>query len=376
MMAVAEGRERPFRFFDNRERYLLFTTTTTEKQETAKRICQELTRLDPKPPAFRLFQAGAGEGTLLNLVLRHLHNGWPDTPVLAVVKEISPQFIRMAVRNLADRFREHPELVLVFTNLRYDEAPGLAPRDPSRLRWRNLALSGTTAHGFETQIQAEMVRINEDWRFREDPASGTWRYLDPAVLVIHRADQHFVLDDVIPRQGGRDLDYDLVIASQPYRAGLPAATKVRRVLAPLARALAPGGRLIAIQARGDDPGMEIVNSLWPEAQPFASPRDAVIEVLRQTLAAEHPDIKIPDLAPEDAQFRYELRLNPYETESNIGTSSLHAAWNAAIYVAQVEDQKLAGPMHDGSHIETTHDVLCNRDGLWFNDECIVAVRDG
>ena len=242
-MTPASDSERPFRFFDNRERYLLFTTTTTEKQETAKRICQELTHLDPKPPAFRLFQAGAGEGTLLNLVLRHLHSGWPDTPVLAVVKEISPQFIRMAVRNLADRFREHPELVLVFTNLRYDEAPRLTPRDAGRLRWRDLALTGTTAHGFESQIQAEMVRLNEDWRFREDPGSGTWSYLEPAVLVVHRADQAFVLDRVIPRQDARDLDYDLVIASQPYRAGLPAATKVRRVLAPLACALARQHRI-------------------------------------------------------------------------------------------------------------------------------------
>ena len=375
-MTPASDSERPFRFFDNRERYLLFTTTTTEKQETAKRICQELTHLDPKPPAFRLFQAGAGEGTLLNLVLRHLHSGWPDTPVLAVVKEISPQFIRMAVRNLADRFREHPELVLVFTNLRYDEAPRLTPRDAGRLRWRDLALTGTTAHGFESQIQAEMVRLNEDWRFREDPGSGTWSYLEPAVLVVHRADQAFVLDRVIPRQDARALDYDLVIASQPYRAGLPAATKVRRVLAPLARALAPGGRMIAIQAKGGDPGLDIVQRLWPDARPFASPRGAVIEVLGQTLAAEHPDLSIPALSDEAAGFRYALRLNPYETESNIGTSSLHAAWNAAIYVAQIEDRKLAGPMQDGSHLDVTRDVLRSREGLWFNDECIVVARAG
>ena len=41
------------------------------------------------------------------------------------------------------------------------------------------------------------------------------------VLVIYRDDYRFLLDDVIPRQGQARADYDLVIASQPYRARVP-----------------------------------------------------------------------------------------------------------------------------------------------------------
>ena len=35
------AQQRPFRFYDNREKYLLFTTTCSEKQETARRIGRE-----------------------------------------------------------------------------------------------------------------------------------------------------------------------------------------------------------------------------------------------------------------------------------------------------------------------------------------------
>ena len=75
------GEERPFRFYDNREKYLMFTNTCSEKQETARRIGQEFEHLRPKPPALHVFQVGAGEGTLLSLVLRHLHHVWPSVPL-------------------------------------------------------------------------------------------------------------------------------------------------------------------------------------------------------------------------------------------------------------------------------------------------------
>ena len=45
----------PFRFFDNREKYLLFVTTTSEKAVVASRIGNELDHLKPPPPALRVF---------------------------------------------------------------------------------------------------------------------------------------------------------------------------------------------------------------------------------------------------------------------------------------------------------------------------------
>src|ERR1700716_2216098 len=47
-----------FRFFDNRQKYLLFVSTCSEKTEVANRVSLELSTLQPSPPALRLFDAG------------------------------------------------------------------------------------------------------------------------------------------------------------------------------------------------------------------------------------------------------------------------------------------------------------------------------
>ena len=63
----------PFRFFDNREKYLLFVMTTSEKAEVAARIGRELGFIVPRPPAVRMFDAGTGNGMVLSQVLRDMH---------------------------------------------------------------------------------------------------------------------------------------------------------------------------------------------------------------------------------------------------------------------------------------------------------------
>jgi hypothetical protein len=80
---------------------------------------------------------------------------------------------------------------------------------------------------------------------------------------VYREDHKFLLDPIIPRPGGTVANYDLVIASQPYRARASLDFKAKRVIAPLSRALGPGGRLIAIHSHGNDPGHEIVQKVWP-----------------------------------------------------------------------------------------------------------------
>ena len=69
--------ERPFRFFDNREKYLLFITTCTEKWSIAERVAKEVSQVRPSPPALRLFDAGIGDGTVLTSVLRTVHETFP-----------------------------------------------------------------------------------------------------------------------------------------------------------------------------------------------------------------------------------------------------------------------------------------------------------
>ncbi len=65
---------------------------------------------------------------------------------------------------------------------------------------------------------------------------------------------------------------------------------------------------------------------------------------------------------------------PSEIGDRIGTSTLFAAWNAAIYVNQIEDERLEPVVTAGAYLNATQQVLQTHGGLWFNDETFVVSR--
>ena len=177
-----------------------------------------------------------------------------------------------------------------------------------------------------------------------------------------------------PQKGDSQHEYDLVVAAQPFRARSTARVKVRNVLAPLARSLAPGGCMVVIQSTGKDPGMEIIRGIWPSADPFRTPRQELLRELSAQLGDSHPELRFLSYPDSRAQFRYDLRLPPSELETTISTSTVLAAWNAATYVAQIEDERLRPAMSQGDYIDVTSEVLQKYQGLWFVDESFNVAR--
>ena len=368
-----------FRFYENRQKYLLFVNTCSEKVEIANRVEQEIPSLSPTPPALRLFDAGVGDGTVLARVLRTLHHQYEKTPIYVVGKEISLEDVRLALEKMADRFQEHPATVLVMTNMHYAEAPWLTPQKAQAaagLVWREVVLQGDSAAEFDVQIGELEPFLAENWRARISEASGNPIYDKPVVLVIYREDCRFLLDQVIPRPGSVRADYDLIIASQPYRARASTEFKARRVVAPLARALAPGGRLIGIHSCGGDPGMDIVQRVWPGEEPFITNRHDLLRATKVELGSRARWFNF--LAGSDAKslFKHRMHMLPGEinTGSGVGTSTLFAAWNAATYNAQIEDDRLAEAMSGDLYLKATEDVLKAHKGLWFWDESFIISR--
>ena len=119
----------PFRFYDNRQRYLAFVNTCNEKATVARRAARELGQLQPRPPAMRIFDAGMGDATVLSRLMGSAHRDFPTVPLLAVAKEISLEDVRLGLEKMPDRFYEHPHTVLVITNLSCMEAPQLTPKE-------------------------------------------------------------------------------------------------------------------------------------------------------------------------------------------------------------------------------------------------------
>lgn len=372
-----EDPQRNFRFFDNRQKYLLFVNTCSEKWVIANRVGMELASIHPRPPAVRVFDAGVGDGTVLARVMRQMHDRFPHMPFYIVGKEISLEDVRLSLQKMADRFFEHPASVLVLTNLAYAEAPWLAVKSlsaASSMVWHEQALTGNSAHSFEQQITDLEPFLSENWKAKVSPKTGNPVYERPVVLVLYREDHKFLLDPIIPRPGGTQASYDLVMASQPYRARASLDFKAKRVLAPLARALGPGGRMIAIHSHGHDPGMEIIQQVWPGDDPFTIDRHALLKAVKHELGPAGRDLNFNAYADNRSLFRYDMHTLPSEVSESIGTSTLFAAWNAAIYVAQVEDDRLAEVVSDTRYLEATSEVLRRNGGLWFYDESFVISR--
>ncbi len=371
--------QRNFRFFDNRQKYLLFVNTCSEKWVVANRVSLELHNIHPRPPALRLFDAGVGDGTVLLRVMRAMHDRFPHTPFYVVGKEISLEDVRLAMQKMSDRFMEHPATVLVLTNLAYADAPWLAVKSlsaASSMVWHEVSLTGSSAHQFEQQITDLVPFLNENWKAGVSPKTGNPVYDRPVVLVVYREDHKFLLDPIIPKPGGTVANYDLVIASQPYRARASLDFKAKRVIAPLSRALGPGGRLIAIYSHGHDPGHEIVQQVWPGENPFIHDRHQIMKAVKHEIGPAGRDLNFNAYADNRSLFRYDMHTLPSEitSELSIGTSTLFAAWNAAIYVAQVEDHRVAEAAADGRYLAATAEVLQKHGALWFFDESYVISR--
>jgi len=374
---AVESSSPPFRFYDNRQKYLSFVSTCNEKAAIARRVAQELAHIRPSPPALRIFDAGMGDATVLSRIMRSTHRAFPTVPLLAVAKEISLEDVRLGLEKMPDRFYEHPATVLVVTNLNYAEAPRLMPRDTqvaAALNWQEVRLTGNSAHEYAEQIEELGPTISYGWQTRPNAKSGNPNYVRPSVLVIYREDHKFLLDSVIPKPGRIFESYDLILASQPWRARMSAEFKAQKVLAPLTRSLAAGGRMLAIQSCGRDPALEIIQKLWPGEEPFKVDRHALLHALKNELGRDARDFQLTALPDDKAIFRYEMHTLPSEISDRIGTSTLFAAWNAAIYVNQIEDERLEPVVTNGAYLQATQSVLQKYGGLWFNDETFTVTR--
>jgi len=367
----------PFRFYDNRQKYLAFVNTCNEKSAVARRAAQELAHVRPSPPALRVFDAGMGDATVLSRLMRSTHRTFPTVPLLVVAKEISLEDVRLGLEKMPDRFYEHPATVLVITNLNYAEAPRLMPRDVqsvAALNWNEVRLTGHSAHEYSEQIEKLGATLDYGWQTKPSAKSGNPVYVRPSVLVIYRDDHRFLLDAVIPKPGRIFESYDLILASQPWRARMSAQFKAQKVLAPLALSLAPSGRMLVIQSYGRDPGLEIIQQLWPGENPFEIDRHQLIAALKAELGRDARDFSFTSLPDERAVFRYDMHTLPSEISDRIGTSTLFAAWNAAIYVNQIEDERLDPVVNNGTYLDATQAVLQKHGGLWFNDETFTVSR--
>ena len=125
---------------------------------------------------------------------------------------------------------------------------------------------------------------------------------------------------------------------------------------------------------GNDPGLEAVQKVWPEEDPFPNGRHEIIQALKEELGEDAKKYHFNAMSDDRSVFRYIMHALPTEISGSIGTSTLFAAWNAVVYVAQIEDERLTEALKGKVYLQAIDEVLQEHGGLWFNDESYVIVR--
>ena len=64
-------------FFDSRDKYLSFINSTNEKSKIAFEIATYLKKTKIKGDAFKIFDAGTGDGTIISTLLSAVHDKFP-----------------------------------------------------------------------------------------------------------------------------------------------------------------------------------------------------------------------------------------------------------------------------------------------------------
>ncbi len=285
-----------------------------------------------------------------------------------VAKEISLEDVRLGIEKLPGRFYEHPATVFVISNLNYADAPYLTPhalQPGTAVNWQELRLTGNSTQEYAEQIDALGPVLTHGWQTRPSPKTGNPIYARPTVLVIYREDHEFMLDAVIPRPGKVLQGYDLILASQPWRARMSAEFKARTVLAPLTRALAPGGRLLAIQSCGHDPALKSSSSSGQgKSLPGGSAPAADRTACRTGRRGRRIFLldALPTASPSCA-----TRCTRCLRKSAIASAPRRCSppGMPPSTFNQIEDERLDSVITNGAYLDATQAVLQKHGGLWF-----------
>ena len=169
----------------------------------------------------------------------------------------------------------------------------------------------------------------------------------------------------------KDHEYDIIIASQPYRSRVSAEKKVKFVIEPMIKSLSKKGKLIVVHACGGDPANKIIKRVWPKEIPFPSLYPQIAKYIKSNLDKE----KLKELKFHKAKkFKYMLRALPNEISGGIATSVIFSAWNAAVYVNQITDEQIFAAERSKNYQKVVQKIVNKYKGLYFNNELFVIER--
>ncbi|MDC1183832.1 hypothetical protein N8150_01375 [Gammaproteobacteria bacterium] len=353
------------RFFDDRLKYLSFIQNTGEKRAISKELYPHIASLPQNKTYLRILDAGTGDGTIKSNLIKSFHKYHPYTSLLITGKEISYEDLKNTLEKMPDRFVEHPNLMVTMTNVKFSELGHI--ENSKKMNGKNikkitLVLKNDNSFDFNDQISNLGNFIKKYWGIEIDSKSRT-SYSNPCLIRIYREDHKRYLEPFIDKDYDNN-NYDLIVASQAYRAISNAKTKVSNVIAPLMRLLNKSGKLLITHSCGDDSVEKILRIAWKDKDPFPTKGKEIIQHLNDHPVGENS--RYTYSKPKSYSFKF--KRTPDQTVSELFGHGIDAKLANILYVGQIPEKDIQAMEKNSTLLRKIHNAIAKEDKIFFRNE--------
>jgi len=359
------------RFFDNRLKYLSFIQNTSEKRAISMELAPYIASMPKNRTFLRVLDAGTGDGTIKSNVIKTFHKYHPYTSLLITGKEISYEDLKNTLEKMPDRFVEHPNLLVSMTNVKFAELGHIENNKKlkgKKIKTYTLVLKEDNSYDFHYQINKLNTFIKKYWGIEIDNKSRT-SYAHPCLIRIYREDHKRYLEPFIDNNYGNN-NYDLVIASQAYRAASDVKTKVNNVIAPLMRLLNKDGKLLITHSCGNDTVEKIIKIAWKDKNPFPNSAKDIIKFLKSNPVAENTK----HFYSKPKSYTFNFKGSPDQTISELFGHGVDAKWANILYIAQIPEKDIQEIEKSLKAKRKIQKAILNEQKIFFKNEIFTITK--
>tara|TARA_B100001121_G_scaffold66803_1_gene58780 strand:- start:776 stop:1879 length:1104 start_codon:yes stop_codon:yes gene_type:complete len=327
------------RFFDDRLKYLSFIHNTGEKKAISERIYAYISNLSDNKSYLRILDAGTGDGTIFSNIIKSFHKYHPYSSLLITGKEISYEDLKNTLEKIPDRFVEHPNMLMTMTNVKFSELGMIENSNKikdKRVKEFNLVLKSNNSFDFNSQLSGNLLAnfIKKNWGIEIDRNDRT-SYSFPCIIRIYRKDNERHLKKFL-KNNYKNNNYDLIIASQAYRAASPVNVKVNNVIGPLMRMLNKSGKLLITHSVGGASVQKILKLAFKDKEPFPNKAKDIIEFLKDNPFGENNIYNFSKVR----NYTFKFKRAPDKTVTELFGHNTDAKWANILYVGQIAEKDI------------------------------------
>ena len=361
------------RFFDDRLKYLSFIQNTSEKKAISSKIYPYVANMSQNKSYLRILDAGTGDGTIKSNVIKAFHRYHPYSSLLITGKEISYEDLKNTLEKMPDRFVEHPNLLITMTNVKFSELSLIENSSKiknKKVREYNLVLKSNNSYDFNSQITGNNLGnfIKKNWGIQIDRNSRT-SYSDPCIIRIYRQDHEKHFKQFL-KNDYKNNKYDLIIASQAYRAASSVKAKVNNVISPLMDLLNTSGELFITHSTGGAEIQKIINLAFKDLEAFPNTAKDMIKFLKNKNDPDDGSFKY--FAP--MKYTFNFKKAPDQTVTELFGHNTDAKWSNILYVAQIPNKDILKVEKNTKLLNKIRKKIINSGTIRFENETFTIKR--